>query len=132
MLLKVLVVGLLLSLGEVVNGNFRVRILHHLYGRKRAKFISFFSGMMIIVLIVWLTQPWLNLSNYIECFSTGFIWMVMLLCLDIYFARCVFKFKWKKITEDFNIRKGNLLSIGLILLFFMPSIVFWVKTSTDG
>jgi len=42
MLLKVLVVGLLLSLGEVVNGNFRVRILHHLYGRKRAKFISFF------------------------------------------------------------------------------------------
>ena len=127
MLLKTLAVGLLLAFGEVVNGNIRVRILHRMYGKKRAKTISFFSGIAIIFTISWLTLPWISPHDYFDCFIIGFIWLVILFCLDIYFAKYVFKYKWSKIAEDFNPLNGNLLSVGMVLLFMSPAIVFWLQ-----
>ncbi|GIT97493.1 hypothetical protein [Sulfurovum sp. TSL1] len=127
MLLKILVVGVLLAFGEVINGNIRVRVLHRLYGKKRAKKISFFSGITIIYAISWLTLPWVSPVNYFDCYKIGFVWLVIMLGLDIYFGRYVFKFKWSKIIEDFNPLKGNLLGVGMLLLFLSPSIVFWMQ-----
>lgn len=127
MLLKTLAVGLLISISEVVNGNIRVHLLHRLYGKKLAKTISFFSGITIIFIISWFTLPWVSPGNYSDCYVIGIIWLIMLLSLDIYFGRYVFKFKWIKIANDFNPLKGNLLSVGLVLLFLCPSIVFWFQ-----
>jgi hypothetical protein len=123
---KALAVGFALALGEVINGNIRVRVLHRLYGQKRAKKLSFLSGTIFIYLIAWFTFPWLSPENYFDCFQVGFLWVVIMLCLDLYFGRYVFKFKWSKIIEDFNPLKGNLLAIGMFLLFLSPSIVFWI------
>ncbi len=127
MLFKTLAVGLLLAIGEIVNGNIRVRVLHHLCGKKRAKKISFFSGTTIIYAIAWFTLPWLSPANYLDCYKIGFSWLMIMLGIDIYFGRYVFKFKWNKIVGDFNPLKGNLLGVGMLLLFLSLSIVFWVQ-----
>jgi len=126
-LFKTLAVGLLLAIGEIVNGNIRVRVLHHLCGKKRAKKISFFSGTTIIYAIAWFTLPWLSPANYLDCYKIGFSWLMIMLGIDIYFGRYVFKFKWNKIVGDFNPLKGNLLGVGMLLLFLSLSIVFWVQ-----
>jgi hypothetical protein len=126
-LLKTLVVGFLLAFGEVVNGNIRVRVLHRFYGKKRAKTISFFSGTAIIYVVCWFTLPWIDPANNLDCYKIGFVWLVIMLALDLYFGRYVFKFKWGKIFEDFNPVKGNLLGVGMLLLFLSPSIVFWMQ-----
>lgn len=52
---------------------------------------------------------------------------MIMLGIDIYFGRYVFKFKWNKIVGDFNPLKGNLLGVGMLLLFLSLSIVFWVQ-----
>lgn len=39
---KAFIVGLLIALGEVANGNVRVRVLNRKWGKQRAKTISFF------------------------------------------------------------------------------------------
>lgn len=127
MLLKALVVGLLLAVGEVLNGNLRVRVLHGIYGKYRAKQISFISGTIIIYAITWFALPWISPVTYFDCYEIGFVWLVTMLGLDIYFGRYVFKLRWSKIVEDFNPLKGNLLGIGMILLFLSPSIVFWIQ-----
>lgn len=127
MLFKTLAVGLLLAIGEILNGNIRVRVLHHLCGKKRAKKISFFSGTTIIYAIAWFTLPWLSPANYLDCYKIGFSWLMIMLGIDIYFGRYVFKFKWNKIVGDFNPLKGNLLGVGMLLLFLSLSIVFWVQ-----
>jgi len=126
-LFKTLAVGLLLAIGEIVNGNIRVRVLHHLCGKKRAKKISFFSGTTIIYAIAWFTLPWLSPANYLDCYKIGFSWLMIMLGIDIYFGRYVIKFKWNKIVGDFNPLKGNLLGVGMLLLFLSLSIVFWVQ-----
>jgi len=126
-LLKSLAVGFLLAFGEVVNGNVRVRVLHRLYGKKRAKIISFFSGTTIIFAISWFSLPWVSPANFTDCYKIGFVWLLIMLGLDIYFGRYVFRLTWITIIADFNLLKGNLLGAGMLLLFLSPSIVFWVQ-----
>ena len=127
MIWKTLIIGLLLAIGEVINGNIRVRILHRIFGKSRAKLVSFFSGVGIIALIYWFALPWVNPSNYHDCLLIGFIWLITMMSLDIYFARRVFKLNWNKVLDDFNPFKGNLLSVGMIFLLFSPSIVYWFQ-----
>jgi len=121
---KAIAIWILIAAGEIMNGNFRVRFLHRRYGINRAKKISFFTGITIIYTICWFTLPLVNPSNLQDCFLIGLIWMLLMLCLDIYFGRCVFRFKWIKIVEDFNLRKGNLLGVGMGLLFLCPTIIY--------
>ena len=107
-----------------MNGNFRVRFLNRKYGINRAKKISFFTGITIIYTICWYTLHWVNPSSLQDCFLIGLIWMVLMLCVDIYLGRYVFRFNWIKILEDFDLRKGNLLGVGMGLLFLCPTIVY--------
>jgi hypothetical protein len=124
---KSLVVGLLIAVGEIVNGNVRVRLLHSRFGKKRAKLISFFSGTLIIYSICWLTLPWLAPSSSLDCLIIGLVWLAIMLALDIYFGRYVFKFNWAKVWNDFNPAAGNMLGIGMLLLFLSPIVVFQLQ-----
>jgi uncharacterized BrkB/YihY/UPF0761 family membrane protein len=89
---KAVAIWILIAAGEILNGNFRVRFLHRKYGINRAKKISFFTGITIIYTICWYTLPWVNPSNLQDCLLIGLIWMLLMLCVDIYFGRYVFRF----------------------------------------
>lgn len=116
-----------MALGEVINGNIRVRVLHRQFGKKRAKQISFFSGMALIFAICWFSLPWVGPRDLTDCFAIGSVWLAIMISLDLFFGRYVFKFKWSKIADDFNPLKGNFLSIGMVMLFLSPAIVFWIR-----
>ena len=124
MIVKAIVIWVFIAAGEILNGNVRVRLLQRRYGRRRAKQISFFTGITIIYAICWLSLPWVNPSNLQDCFLIGLIWMLLMLCVDIYFGRYVFRYTWIKILEDFDLKKGNLLGVGMGLLLFCPTIVY--------
>ncbi|ALQ54980.1 hypothetical protein PI2015_1686 [Pseudoalteromonas issachenkonii] len=127
MLLKALAIGLLLALGEIINGNIRVRVLHRLYEQRRAKTLSLLSGIAIIFAITWLALPWVAPTSYLDCLKLGLVWLIIMLSLDIFVGRYLFKYKWQRIFDDFNLFKGNLLSVGMLLLFISPSLVFWLQ-----
>jgi hypothetical protein len=124
LVVRAIAIWVLIATGEILNGNFRVRYLYRRFGKNRAKKISFFTGLTIIYTICWFTLHWASPSNLTDCLLIGLIWMILMLCLDIYFGRYVFRFKWIKILEDFDLRKGNLLGVGLGLLFLCPTIVY--------
>ena len=121
---KAIAIWVLIAAGEILNGNVRVRFLQSRYGKNRAKQISFFTAIIIIYTICWFSLSWINPSNLQDCFLIGLIWMLLMLCVDIYFGRYVFRFKWIKILEDFDIRKGKLLGLGMGLLFLCPTIIY--------
>ena len=127
MIWKTLLIGLLLAIGEVINGNIRVRILHGIFGKRKAKVVSLFSGIGVIAFICWITLPWIKPSNYQDCILIGIVWLAIMTCLDIYFARRVFNLSWSKVLDDFNPLKGNLLSVGMVFLLFSPSLVYWIQ-----
>jgi hypothetical protein len=127
MIAKAIFIWVLIAAGEILNGNVRVRFLHRRYGIKRAKQISFLTGIAIVYTICWFSLSWINPSNIRECLLIGLIWMLLMLCVDIYYGKFVFRFKWNKILEDFDIRKGNLLGVGMGLLLLCPTTVYLLK-----
>jgi hypothetical protein len=127
MTLKAIAVGLLIAAGEVLNGNIRVRIIQRKYGRKKGKQMSFFSGVMIFTVIAWFLLPWIDPKNILDCIRVGLIWVFIMIILDLFFGRFVFRFSWVKILEDFNPVKGNLLGVGMILLLLCPTFIFLLR-----
>ena len=132
MVLKALAVWVLSGGGEILNGNLRVRYLNGKYGQKRAKNISFFTGLILIYTVSWLTLPWIRPLNLQDCIFIGLIWLILMLSLDVCFGRYVFRYTWAKILEDFDLRKGNLLGVGMVLLLLSPTIVYLLTGPGNG
>ena len=127
MIIKTLIIWVVIAIGEIVNGNIRVRYLQRRFGLNRAKQISFFSGVTIFTTIIWFFLAWVGPTNLYQCLKIGLMWTILMLLLDIYFGRFIFRYSWPKILEDFNPGKGNLLGLGMILLLFCPAIVFIIQ-----
>lgn len=127
MILRATIVGLLIALAEVLNGNLRVRHLQRRLGRKRAKHWSFVTGFCLFATIAWCMLPWIDPQSFVQCLQIGLVWLILMTALDLYFGRFVFRLSWAKIRDDFNPRKGNLLGVGLVLLFFCPAVVFILR-----
>lgn len=127
MILKTLIIWAVIAIGEIVNGNVRVRYLQRRYGVYRARQLSFFSGVAIFTTIIWLLLPWVAPTSIYHCLEIGSILTTMMLLLDIYFGRVVFRYRWSQILDDFNLAKGNLLGLGMLLLLFCPVVVFLLQ-----
>jgi len=125
MIFRTVVIFLFIALGEILNGNLRVRLFIKLFGKKRAKFFSFLLGVTIIYSIGFLFLSWIGPMSYKDCFIIGLIWIFLMFLVDIYFAIIVFHKRWQVVIEDLNIFKGNYLGLGMILLLFCPIIVFY-------
>ncbi len=48
LVVRAVAIWVLITAGEILNGNFRVGYLHRRYGKNRARKISFFTGLTII------------------------------------------------------------------------------------
>lgn len=127
MTLRAIIVGLLIALAEVLNGNLRVRYLQRRLGRTRAKRCSFVTGLCLFSVIAWFLLPWIGPQSVFQCLQVGLVWLILMTALDLYFGRFVFRLPWWKIRDDFNPRKGNLLGVGLVLLFLCPAIIFILR-----
>jgi len=55
--------------------------------------------------------------------AVGALWLVLMLCYDIGLARFVFRMPYSRIAADFDIRKGNLLGVGMMVLFATPFLI---------
>lgn len=127
MILRAIIVGLLIALAEVLNGNLRVRYLQRRLGRERAKPCSFVTGLCLFTVLAWCLLPWIAPQSIFQCLQIGLLWLILMTALDLYFGRFVFRLPWWKIRDDFNPRKGNLLGVGLVLLFLCPTIIFIIR-----
>jgi hypothetical protein len=128
MIIKVIIIWVFIATGEIINGNVRVKYLQRKYGLHRAKQISFLSGITIFTIIIWLFLPWVGPRNLFQCFGIGLIWTSLMLLVDLYFGRFVFHYSWAKIIEDFNLGKGNLLGLGMLILLLSPATVFLIRS----
>lgn len=45
-----------------------------------------------------------------------------MLGLEMYVGRVVFRLPWARIAADFDLRRGRLLGLGMLVLFFAPLI----------
>ena len=120
MLGRALAVWLVIAVAEVLHGILRVALLNRRVGDRRARQIGVFSGSALILLIAWLTAPWLRMATVVDALTIGLLWLGLMLGLEVAFGRLVFRASWRRLAADFDFRQGGLLSLGMLVLLLAP------------
>jgi len=123
-LLKIIFAFIIIAFSETINGIFRVKYLHKKFKKKFARIFSFFTGLSMIILLSLIFVPWINPKTDLQAFSIGFIWAINIVLYDVLIGRFAFKLTWSKILDDFNLFKGNLLPIGIVIIMILPYIIW--------
>ena len=123
MILHAFFVWLIIAAAEVAQGILRVRFLNRHVGDHRARQIGVVTGSLFILLIAWLTRDWIGAHTTAQQFTVGGLWLALMLVLDLSFGRLVFHFSWSRIAADFDVRKGNFLALGMLVVLLAPWIV---------
>lgn len=127
-LLKILFLFLLIALSEMILGILRTLYLNKFFGVKLAKQISILPALLLCLIICYVYLPNFNINSKIGFIFLGIGLSSFMLIFDIIVGRFIMKMRWHKIFEDFNILKGNYLSIGLILMALCPLFAFLLRT----
>ena len=118
--IRSLAVWLLIIVAEIVHGILRAVLLVPIVGEFRSNQIGVFTGSAIILVIAYLTIRWIGAKRPIELLLVGFIWLVLTVAFEIFFGRLVLGLDWENIFAGYNIAKGGLMPLGLLILLFSP------------
>jgi hypothetical protein len=123
MILKALVIWIGIASAETLHGILRVKLLNPCLGDRVARRVAVFTGSAIILAIGWFSVPWVAPASLNDSVIVGALWLVLMLCYEIGLARFVFGMPYSRILADFDIRKGNLLGVGMLILFATPILI---------
>ncbi|MCD6258310.1 MAG: hypothetical protein J7J31_01785 [Helicobacteraceae bacterium] len=124
MLCKTILAFILIALVETLNGIFRILYLQKKFQKGLARLISFLMGLSLVTILCLFLIPWIDPRSAIEALTIGIFLALGMTLYDIAIGRFIFKLAWSKILQDFNIVKGNLLTIGILVLAFLPYVIW--------
>ena len=119
-IVKIICLYILVASGETLNGIARTVYLNKRIGVMKAKKVSMLSGLSLCLLICYLYVPQMKINSDRSLIFLGISLSLFMLIFDIVLGRFVFKAKWSTILNELNIFKGNLLTVGAIVMAFCP------------
>lgn len=119
---RAIVIWLLLMAVEFIHGTIRTLWLSPAIGDFTARQISVFTGSFLMLTIVLFCIGWIGFEKKRELVALGIFWLILTLLFEIGLGHFAFGYSWEKIGEDYNILKGGLLPIGLLLLALSPPV----------
>jgi hypothetical protein len=120
---KAMAVFVVIALAETLHGILRVKYLNRPLGDHRARQLGVLTGSVLILVIAWLTVPWLDVGTGGGALAVGLLWMLLMLGFDIAIGRLAFHFPWPRIFKEFDPTQGGFLGLGMLVLLFAPLIV---------
>jgi hypothetical protein len=111
---------LCIILVEVLHGIARAMFLAPAIGDFRARQVAVFTGSLLILVVAALFIRWIRPARAAEAVWVGIVWLVLTLAFEIAFGRLVAHASWSRIASDYNLFRGGLLPIGLLVLTAAP------------
>ncbi|MEA5420119.1 hypothetical protein VB712_12885 [Spirulina sp. CCNP1310] len=115
---------------ETLHGILRTALIAPRLGTRRAKRLSIISGTALLFGVCWWWIPRLGLSNPLALLALGAGLAGFMGLYDLLLGHYVFKMKWRVLWRDFDPRQGNYLSIGLLILVFIPWLVMMIHNQS--
>jgi hypothetical protein len=119
---RALGVWLLIVLAETLHGIFRMLWLAPLAGDFRARQISVFTGSGLILAVTWLTRRWVAATTRRQQLAVGLGWTILTVLFEVGLGRLL-GLPWARIREDYDLARGGLMLLGLVVMTFAPMIV---------
>lgn len=119
-MLKLVCFYVLVAASETLNGIVRTIYLNKHLGVMSAKRISMLPALLLCLLICYFYVPLMGITTDTGLVFLGISLSAFMLVFDIIMGRYVAKARWSAILDDFNILKGNLLAVGMVVMAFCP------------
>lgn len=107
---------------ELVHGIARTMFLAPTLGDFRARQVAVFTGSFLILTLATSLIRWIRPAHAGEAVYLGVTWLVLTLAFEITFGRYIVHASWSRIASDYNLLRGGLLPIGLLVLTAAPLI----------
>lgn len=121
-IVRALAVWCALIAAEILHGIARSILLVPHVGEFKSNQMGVFTGSIIILAIALITVRWIGATRAADLLAVGVLWLVLTLIFEIVFGRFVVGASWERISADYNLRKGGLLPIGMLVLLLSPLI----------
>lgn len=125
--LRVASLCILLAGAETLHGIARTVLLAPRVGKALAIQLSIVSGTLLAFGLCYFVVPGIGAAGLGQHLVLGLALALFMAAFDVAIGRLVMRFKWTRIWQDFNPRSGNFLSIGLVLLAFIPSVIWGLR-----
>lgn len=112
---------------EVCHGIARTVFLAPVVGDVRARQIAVFTGSILILIVAASFIGWIRPARVGEAVAVGVVWLLLTLAFEIAFGRYVVHAPWARIASDYDLLRGGLLPIGLVVLTMAPLIAARVR-----
>ena len=119
-ILHVIGLFILIAASEMLNGIARTVLLNKRVGVTKAKRIALLPALALCLLICYYYVPFLNVRTDLGLLVLGAALSLFMGLFDVAVGRFIVKARWDAILDDFNIRKGNLLGLGMLAMAFCP------------
>lgn len=125
--LRSIIVWLVFIVAESLNGTVRNLLLVPSLGDFWAHQISFFTGSILVFAIAIAFVRWLHASRVSQLLGVGLLWLLLTVAFDSALGRFILGYSWERIAADYNLLKGGLMPIGLVLLALAPLIAAKIR-----
>lgn len=129
---RALGIWVLIIFVESIHGTIRQIVLVPLIGDFTARQVSVFTGAALIFLITLVSIRWIGPPDKMALFVIGMIWIVLTVCFEVGLGFYVFGFPKERLLEDYNLLRGGLMGIGLLLMFLSPFAAHRIRANGKG
>lgn len=120
MLPRALTIWLAIIALETAHGIARVALLQPRVGDFRARQIAVVSGSALIVTVAWFGVRWIRPESARRALVVGALWVGLTVAFELALGRLVMELPWERLAADYDLTRGGLLGLGLVVMFFAP------------
>jgi hypothetical protein len=113
-----------IMLTAILNGAVRDMLLVPRFGDPVARRVSSLTLAALILLISWISLPWIKPASTADAWRIGVTWLAMTLAFEFGAGHYLFRTPWPALLADYNIFAGRLWILVLIATLTSPAIVF--------
>lgn len=111
---------LVIMFAESVHGTMRQLFLAPAVGDFTARRISFFTGMLLILLVTYLLIRWIEAPSAKSVLLVGAMWAVLTVAFEVVIGFLALGYSRERVFEDYDISRGGLMGFGIIFMLFAP------------
>jgi hypothetical protein len=121
MLLRALALWLAIIALETLHGIARVALLEPLVGDFRARQLAVLTGSLLILTVAWFGVRWLRPASTRQALAVGALWVALTVAFELALGRLVMELPWERLAQDYDLSRGGLLGLGLMVMLLAPS-----------
>lgn len=125
--LKTGMIWFVIAILAIENGVFRESVLVSTLGQNIALPVSGITLSIIVFIVTYVSFPLFGKNNSLSYFFIGLQWVLMTLIFEFLLGHYVLEKSWSGILDIFNIMKGNLFIIVLVVSLLSPLLAAKIK-----